>query len=57
VVITCDPDNLPSRKTCIHLGCLWEGDTDVPPDLQKKYDISARKCRYVWHVSEEQEDL
>jgi predicted acetyltransferase len=57
VVITCDPDNLPSRKTCIHLGCLWEGDTDVPPDLRKKYDISARKCRYVWHVSEEQEDL
>ena len=56
VVITCDPDNSPSRKTCIRLECLWEGETDVPEDLQKKYGISPRKCRYIWRISEECEE-
>ena len=57
VVITCDPDNGPSRQTCIRLGCLFEGETDVPEDLQKKYDISARKCRYIWLLAEEREGI
>ena len=57
VVITCDPENEPSRKTCIALGCLWEGITSVPEDIRKRYDISAIKCRYVWHMPEEQETL
>ena len=50
VIITCDPDNLPSRKTCQRLGCMFECVTQVPEDLQKKYDISDKKCRYIWHV-------
>ena len=54
VVITCDPDNEASRKTCIGLGCLWEGITDVPEDLQKRYEISAIKCRYVWYIPRKQ---
>ena len=56
-VITCDPDNGPSRQPCIRLGCLFEGETDVPEDLQKKYDISARKCRYIWLLAEEREGI
>ena len=56
-VITCDPYNEPSRQTCIRLGCLFEGETDVPEDLQKKYDISARKCRYIWLLAEEREGI
>ena len=55
VVITCDPDNQPSRKTCIGLGCLFEGVTKVPEHIRKKYDISAVKCRYVWRIAEERE--
>jgi RimJ/RimL family protein N-acetyltransferase len=55
VVITCDPDNIPSRKTCEGLGCLWEGITDVPGDVQAKYEISPVKCRYIWHIAGEQE--
>ena len=54
VVITCDPDNMPSRRTCIGLGCLWEGITDVPGDVRAKYEISPIKCRYIWHVTGEQ---
>ena len=56
-MITCDPENEPSRKTCVSLGCLWEGITSVPEDIRKRYDISAIKCRYVWHMPEEQETL
>ena len=36
---------------------LFEGETDVPEDLQKKYDISARKCRYIWLLAEEREGI
>ena len=50
-VITCDPDNPPSRKTCEKLGCLLEGETEVPEDLQKKFELSAVKCRYIWHIT------
>lgn len=50
VVITCDPDNLPSRKTCEGLGCVLERIVDVPQSLQDRYDISAVKCRYIWRV-------
>ena len=50
VVITCDPDNEPSRRTCLALGCLWESEVPVDSDLQEKYEISPRKERYIWRV-------
>ena len=56
VVITCDPDNAPSRKTCQHLGCLLEGTVNVPDRLQKDFDLSAVKCRYIWIIGENGEE-
>lgn len=53
VVITCDPDNMPSRKTCRNLGCLLEGICAVPEQMQKDFDLSARKCRYIWRIKDE----
>ena len=50
VIITCDPDNVPSRKTCVRLGCLFERIADVPEDIFQKYEISRQKCRYIWHM-------
>ena len=50
VIITCDPDNEPSRKTCLRLGCLFERIADVPEDIFQKYEISKQKCRYIWHM-------
>ncbi len=50
VVITCDPDNDASRKTCEKLGCLYERTTDVPEDIYKRFEISRTKCRYIWHI-------
>ena len=51
VVITCDPDNEPSRRTCTRLGCLFERITDVPEDIYLKFEISREKCRYIWHMA------
>ena len=50
VVITCDPDNEASRKTCEKLGCLFERITEVPEDIYLKYEISRTKCRYIWYI-------
>ncbi|MBO4470207.1 MAG: GNAT family N-acetyltransferase [Clostridia bacterium] len=50
VVITCDPDNEASRKTCCRLGCLFERITEVPEDIYRKFEISQSKCRYIWHI-------
>ena len=51
VVITCDPDNLPSRKTCLGLGCLFERIAEVPDDIYRKYEINRTKCRYIWQIA------
>ena len=48
VVITNDPDNRASRRTCERLGCVLECTVDVPPPYQERFDLSARKCRYIW---------
>ena len=50
VIITCDPDNLASRKTCLALGCLWESTVPVDRGLQEQFEISARKERYIWRM-------
>ena len=48
LVITNDPDNLPSRKTCEELGCVLERTTPVPPEYRYIVNGSAAKCRYIW---------
>ena len=50
VVITADPENMASRKICEKLGCELESVVDVPERLQRKWELSARKCRYIWRV-------
>lgn len=51
-VITCDPDNLPSRRTCEKLGCELERTVDVPKRVWERWEISRRKCRYIWRPEE-----
>lgn len=52
VVITTDPDNIPSRRTCEGLGCALERIVQVPKRIQRRWEISAVKCRYIWHLEE-----
>ena len=56
VVITCDPDNWPSRKTIIGLGCELERIVDVPLSIQRRWEISPVKCRYIWRMSGDEND-
>lgn len=50
VVITTDPDNMPSRRTCEGLGCELERIVDVPEEIRRRWEISAVKCRYIWRL-------
>ena len=50
VVITCDPDNWPSRKTCENLGCTMERIVKVPMTIRSRWEISEVKCRYIWRM-------
>ncbi len=48
LVITNDPDNLASRKTCEALGCTLERTTPVPQAYRYIVSGSTAKCRYLW---------
>ena len=53
VVITCDPDNLPSSRTCEALGCVLERTVDVPDRIRGRWEISPVKRRYIWRLDGE----
>jgi Predicted acetyltransferase len=55
VVITCDPDNDPSRKTCEKLGCYFERCAEVPEDIHERFEISRMKSRYIWLIGSDRE--
>ena len=44
--ITCNPDNVASRRTCERLGAEFVGVVDVPPDNDVFEPGAERKCRY-----------
>ena len=50
VVITTDPDNIPSRRTCEGLGCMLERVVEVPTEIRSRWEISEVKCRYIWRM-------
>ena len=50
VVITADPDNFASRRTCERLGCVLESIVQVPAAIRDRWEISAVKCRYIWRI-------
>lgn len=46
VWITCDPDNIPSRRTCERLGGVLVETVDVPKTALAYRHGARRKCRY-----------
>ena len=50
VVITTDPGNHASIKTCLRLGCELESTVRVPPYVKEKLEISDMKHRFIWTV-------
>lgn len=50
VVITCNPDNLPSRRTIERLGARLESIVDIPPNNELYLYGDRQKCRFIWDV-------
>ncbi|UCB43274.1 MAG: GNAT family N-acetyltransferase [Dehalococcoidales bacterium] len=48
--ITCNPDNLPSRRTCEILGCEFIEIVDLPEDTDMYRAGDRQKCRYRWDL-------
>jgi tagatose 1,6-diphosphate aldolase len=44
--ITCNPDNIPSRRTCERLGAVLVNVVDLPADHSLRAAGDRRKCRY-----------
>ncbi len=53
LAITCDVDNIPSRKTCENARCAFEQIVDVPPLYSEICMGSTKKCRYILFTEEE----
>ena len=53
VIITCDPENVASRRTCERIGASLRGTYEVPTD-HEMYRAGRRKvCRYEWYLPDE----
>jgi tagatose 1,6-diphosphate aldolase len=48
LTITCDPGNIPSRRTCERIGAVLQGIFDVPPDHPMYREGKRTVCRYEW---------
>ncbi len=46
LIITCNPDNLPSRRTCERLGAQLLGTIDIPESNTLYARGERQKCRY-----------
>jgi tagatose 1,6-diphosphate aldolase len=44
--ITCNPDNIPSRRTCEIIGAQFVEIIDLPPDTAMYREGERQKCRY-----------
>ena len=51
--ITCNPDNIASRRTCEIVGARYVETVDVPPDTELYQRGETRKCRYRWELQSE----
>ena len=51
VWITCNPENIASRRTCELLGAQLVEIVDLPADTDLYRRGERRKCRYRWHVT------
>jgi len=51
--ITCNPENLASRKTCEWIGAEYLGTVELPPEEVRLMNGEIRKCRYRWRLRTE----
>lgn len=46
LIITCNPENIASRRTCEYIGCEFDKIVDLPPHNDMYKDGERRKCIY-----------
>lgn len=51
LIITCNPDNLPSRKTCEYIGANLIEIIDLPPHNDMYQEGERQKCIYEWGLT------
>ena len=51
IIITCNPDNIASNKTCIRLGAELLEVVDLPIDNDMYLEGEFQKCIYKWRIS------
>lgn len=52
LIITCNPDNIPSRRTCEILGCELKAIVDVPLNHPLIEQGDYQKCIYIKKLEE-----
>lgn len=52
LIITCNPDNFPSRITCEKSGLKLKEIVDLPPHNEMYQDGERQKCIYEWILKE-----
>lgn len=50
LVITCDPENVASRRTCARLGAHLLGVVEIPPEHEMYEAGKRRVLRYRWDI-------
>lgn len=52
LIITCNPDNFPSRRTCEKTGLKLKEIVDLPPYNELYQDGARQECIYEWDLRE-----
>jgi len=55
--ITCNPENLASRKTCVAIGARLIDIVDIPPHNELYARGDRKKCRYYWPLHKVNSDI
>lgn len=53
VYITCNPDNIASRRTCEKLPGIFVGEFDIPEDNDMRLKGETRKCIFKYRINME----
>lgn len=51
LIITCNPENVASNKTCIRIGAELIEIVDLPTDTDMYLEGERQKCIYIWRIS------
>lgn len=54
IIITCNPDNWPSRKTCEYVGGVLEEIVELPMDSDMREAGETHKCIYRISLNQEE---